>query len=146
MLTEDKKRAAIWDLFVSTTLDHQGPDIPSSQHLPHPTHPIFWVFPSSLCLFWSSLSPGTHWGKYQVSQKQLERRLASLHLLVYRAVFTMSWATNQPLYTIHTGGGVNGGSQWVLVLDWSRQNYHVNILLCIRWYDTHTLSGCVFPL
>ena len=41
-------------------------------------------------------------------------------------------------------GGVNGSSQWAPALDWSRHNYHVNILLRIRWYNTHTLSGCMF--
>lgn len=57
----------------------------------------------------------------------------------------MSWATNQSLYKIHTKKGrVDGSSQWAPALDWSRHNYHVNILR-IRWYNTHTLSWRLFP-
>lgn len=41
-------------------------------------------------------------------------------------------------------GRVNGSSQWAPALDWSRHNYHVNILQCIKWYDTHTLLGWMF--
>lgn len=46
----------------------------------------------------------------------------------------------------HRKGRALGSSQRARALDWSRHNYHVNILLRIRWYDTHTHSlGACFP-
>lgn len=55
--------------------------------------------------------------------------------------------TNQCTRPVQEGEGSlkGGGSQWAPALDWSRHNYHVNILLCIRWYNAHTLSGSLFP-
>lgn len=143
----DKNKASIGDLFVSTALGHQGPPIPSTHHL-HLLHlPSLRPFLLSLCLFWSAFSPvdteisiWCPWRSWNAGWPSY------ISLYIGLCSPCPEQPTNHSTRSTQEGEGrVNGSSQWAPALDWSRHNYHVNILLRIRWYNTHMLSGRMFP-
>lgn len=82
----DKNKSAIGDLLVSTTPNHRGPSVPSAHQLLLLHLGSLRPSLSSLCLFWSALSPGKHWNKYLVSLEGAGTQAglaASPHILDY---------------------------------------------------------------
>lgn len=75
----------------------------------------------------------------------MQADLGTLHPLVYWAVFTMSWASIQSLYKIHTERGgctaAPSGRRRLTGVD----TITMSISSCASGDTIHTLSGCMFP-